>query len=361
MHRTQSPITLGAGLLASVARFVWRRSPITAPTPPPDASSADDATALAKKLQNPIGDLYSFPFQNNTNFNAGPHKGTQDILNVQPVIPIHINEDWNVITRTILPLVWQPSFQPAQTVPFGTGPTTFSAFLSPTNPTNGWLWGVGPVVRVADDQQQDLGSNVWGGGPTGVLVYMNGPGSPACWPTTCGRSAAPRARRHTLQHVPDAAVRELQFRRGMVRRHRPHHHGELAHGRQQCLDAAGRRRGRPCREDRRQAAGEFPDRRLLQRAASAIRLDLAASHAGHPHLLGTYRKRRFDRHRLEKMGRERRRSCFAGTSRPDGRLRTAALWDWRDNEIFRTGIGLAVGGLHVIGETWAAKRRRSHT
>jgi hypothetical protein len=88
-------------------------------------------------LQNPIGDLYSFPFQNNTNFNYGPHDGTQDILNVQPVIPIHVNEDWNVVTRTILPLIWQPSLEPAHTVPFGTGPTTFSAFLSPKNPTNG--------------------------------------------------------------------------------------------------------------------------------------------------------------------------------------------------------------------------------
>jgi hypothetical protein len=91
----------------------------------------EDTTALAKKLQNPIGDLYSFPFQGNTNFSYGPNKGTQEILNIQPVIPIHVNADWNVITRTILPLIWQPSLQPVQTVPFGTGPTTFSAFLSP--------------------------------------------------------------------------------------------------------------------------------------------------------------------------------------------------------------------------------------
>jgi hypothetical protein len=139
------------------------------------AADDDDATAIAKKLQNPIGDLYSFPFQNNTNFNTGPHKGTQDILNVQPVNPIHINSDWNVITRTILPLIWQPSFQPAQSVPFGTGPTTFSAFLSPANPTNGLVWGIGPVVQVPTISSATLGSNVWGGGPTGVLVYMKGP------------------------------------------------------------------------------------------------------------------------------------------------------------------------------------------
>ena len=136
-----------------------------------DASS-DSASALAKKLQNPIGDLYSFPFQSNTNFNTGPHKGTQDILNIQPVIPIHINEDWNIITRTILPLIWQPSTAPAHTVPFGTGPTTFSAFLSPKNPTNGWLWGVGPVDPDADDQRQDASAR-----PSGAAAR------PPCWST----------------------------------------------------------------------------------------------------------------------------------------------------------------------------------
>ncbi len=138
-------------------------------------SSNEDATALAKKLQNPIGDLYSFPFQSNTNFNSGPHNGTQDILNIQPVIPIHINPNWTVITRTILPLIWQPSFAPAHTVPFGTGPISFSAFLAPSNPSNGWLWGVGPVIQVPTISDKTLGSNVWGGGPTAVVVYMKGP------------------------------------------------------------------------------------------------------------------------------------------------------------------------------------------
>ncbi|MBS0558807.1 MAG: neuromedin U [Proteobacteria bacterium] len=140
-----------------------------------DAGAAPDVTELAKKLQNPIGDLYSFPFQNNTNFNAGTKGGTQNILNVQPVIPIHINEDWNIISRTILPLIWQPTFEPGSTVPFGSGPTTASLFLSPANPTNGWLWGVGPVVQVPTISSSKLGSNVWGAGPTAVLVYMKGP------------------------------------------------------------------------------------------------------------------------------------------------------------------------------------------
>jgi hypothetical protein len=168
---------LAPSLLPVIARAQSATPDQAADTPAEaqDADSAGNATALAKKLQNPIGDLYSFPFQNNINFNYGPHGGTQDILNVQPVIPIHVNEDWNVITRTILPLIWQPSLEPAHTVPFGTGPTTFSAFLSPRNPVNGWLWGIGPVVQVPTISDKTLGSPVWGGGPTGVLVYMKGP------------------------------------------------------------------------------------------------------------------------------------------------------------------------------------------
>jgi hypothetical protein len=175
---------LATSLLAIVAllissQFARAQSPDSEPVlsaVPTTASDLDEgSTTLAKKLQNPIGDLYSFPFQNNTNFNYGPNKGTQDILNVQPVIPIHLNPDWNVITRTILPFIWQPSLQPARTVPFGIGPTTFSAFLSPSRPANGWLWGVGPVVQLPTISSATLGSNVWGGGVTGVLVYMNGP------------------------------------------------------------------------------------------------------------------------------------------------------------------------------------------
>jgi hypothetical protein len=187
----RSSITLGTGLLALALVSFDAAAQSTVPATPPDAGSENDATALAKKLQNPIGDLYNFPFQNNTNFNTGPHKGTQDILNVRPVIPIKIDPDWNVITRTIVPLIWQPSVQPAETVPFGTGPTTFSAFLSPASPTNGWLWGAGPVVQIPTISSATLGSNVWGGGPTGVYMKR---GSRACWPTTCGRSGALRER-----------------------------------------------------------------------------------------------------------------------------------------------------------------------
>ena len=67
------------------------------------------AEELAKLAQNPVGNLISVPFQNNTNFNFGPLKGTQNDLNIQPVIPIEISKDWNIITRTILPVISQPA------------------------------------------------------------------------------------------------------------------------------------------------------------------------------------------------------------------------------------------------------------
>ena len=147
-----------------------------APAPTPGNATDDDATEIAKKLQNPIGDLISVPFINYTNFNVGPNKGTQDILQLQPVVPIHVNEDWNVITRTVLSAVWSPSFQPAASVPpLGLAPTTFSAFLSPRNPVNGWVWGVGPVVQLPTISNPALGSNVWGLGPSVVVVKLAGP------------------------------------------------------------------------------------------------------------------------------------------------------------------------------------------
>jgi hypothetical protein len=145
--------------------------PASAPVATPESRSADteEESQLAKKTQNPIGDLISLPFQNNSNFGFGPHRGTQDVVNIQPVIPIHVTSDWNIITRTILPLVSSPN------LPFGTAPTSFSAFLSPSELTNGWLWGFGPVVEIPTISNSKLGSSVWGGGPTAVIVYTSGP------------------------------------------------------------------------------------------------------------------------------------------------------------------------------------------
>ena len=131
---------------------------------------------LAKLAQNPVGNLVSVPFQNNTNFDYGPLERTQNILNIQPVYPIHLNDDWNIITRTIMPLLWQPALFPGQGSTFGIGDTQFSAFLSPANP-DGLIWGAGVIAQLPTNTNEVLGNDNWGLGPTGVVLKLE-KGSP---------------------------------------------------------------------------------------------------------------------------------------------------------------------------------------
>jgi hypothetical protein len=130
------------------------------------------AEELAKLAQNPVGNLISLPFQNNTNLNFGPEKGTQNILNIQPVIPISISKDWNVITRTIVPVVWMPSLGPTIDSRSGIGDTVFTAFLSPANPGK-WIWGAGPVVQIPTNSNSELGNRNWGLGPSVVVLHLD--------------------------------------------------------------------------------------------------------------------------------------------------------------------------------------------
>jgi hypothetical protein len=77
----------------------------------PAESDEAQTAALAKAAQNPVANLISFPLQDNTAFGIGPYKRTQNVLNIQPVIPFHIAKDWTLITRTILPVIRQPNDQ----------------------------------------------------------------------------------------------------------------------------------------------------------------------------------------------------------------------------------------------------------
>jgi len=134
------------------------------------------AEELAKLAQNPVGNLISVPFQNNTNLNFGPEKGTQNILNIQPVIPISVDKNWNIITRTILPVVWQPALSPSDSSVSGISDLQFTAFLSPANP-GAWIWGAGAVVQAPTHSNAKLGSDSWGLGPSFVVLHLE-KGSP---------------------------------------------------------------------------------------------------------------------------------------------------------------------------------------
>lgn len=158
------------------------QQPVEAPGPEADHSQPEEpltsepaaasSAELAKKAQNPIADLISVPFQNNTNFNVGPLEGTQNILNIQPVIPITINENWNLITRTILPVIQQPRFGPGQGSTFGLGDIQLSGFLSPKN-SEGLIWGLGAIAQLPTNTNSALGNNNFGLGPTAVALRQS--------------------------------------------------------------------------------------------------------------------------------------------------------------------------------------------
>ena len=121
-----------------------------------------------------MANLISLPFQNNTNFGTGPDDDTQNILNIQPVWPISVTDDWNVITRTIVPVVSQPGMRSGDDRTNGLGDTTFTAFLSPSKP-DGIISGIGPVFLLPTATDSALGSDKWGIGPSLVLISMQGP------------------------------------------------------------------------------------------------------------------------------------------------------------------------------------------
>jgi hypothetical protein len=124
---------------------------------------------LTKAAQNPIANLISFPFQNNTNFKMGPDSNrTQNILNIQPVIPLMHGR---IITRTIFPLIWNPDYTQDNGSNFGFGDILLTAFYSPKS--EGLTWGIGPVIQFPTGGP-DFGTGKWSAGASLVGLVMPG-------------------------------------------------------------------------------------------------------------------------------------------------------------------------------------------
>src|SRR5437016_2061920 len=122
---------------------------------------------MAKKLQYPVASLISVPIQNNWDFGIGEANAMRNTANIQPVIPLSISEDWNLITRTILPVVYAESLVHGGRDAWGLGDTVQSFFLSPKEPpSGGWIWGAGLVFAWPTASDSALGSGTWGAGPT---------------------------------------------------------------------------------------------------------------------------------------------------------------------------------------------------
>jgi hypothetical protein len=157
-------MTIAASLLASPPRA----EEAAAPAP------ADDAAELAKKLQNPVAALISVPFQSNFEWGAGQgSEGFRYLLNFQPVIPISLTKDWNLISRTIVPVIHQTDTL-GPTTQSGLGDILQSAFFSPAAPgPGGIIWGVGPAFSLPSATDDLLGTAKLSIGPTAVVLRQH--------------------------------------------------------------------------------------------------------------------------------------------------------------------------------------------
>jgi hypothetical protein len=134
-----------------------------------EEESAEQAE-LVKKTLNPVADLISVPIQNNWDFGIGSADAMKYTANIQPVIPISLNKDWNLITRTILPVIYEGPRFSGDSSHSGLGDTLQSFFLSPKQPVGGWIVGAGPALLYPTGWDPVLGSGKWGAGPTVVLL-----------------------------------------------------------------------------------------------------------------------------------------------------------------------------------------------
>ena len=149
--------------------------------PVEESAASEGADALARKLANPVGSVYSVPIE--TTFDYGAANGEATFINLQPVIPIGLSEDWNLINRTIIPFIDAPGTpvgKPGNPEPqfgprtFGLGDITHSMFLSPTDPGK-IIWGIGPILSFPTATEAVLGSEQWSAGPTAVVLTQPKP------------------------------------------------------------------------------------------------------------------------------------------------------------------------------------------
>lgn len=157
---------------------VTAETTVDEPIDPTEGSGADaQAASIAQKLSNPVASLISVPIQINYDDKYGLNeKGSVWRTNVQPVIPLSLNDDWNMISRTIVPIVKQSDVPIPGVSESGMGDIVQSVFFSPKKPTeNGLIWGIGPVINIPTSTKETLGPEAWAAGPTGLVLKQSGP------------------------------------------------------------------------------------------------------------------------------------------------------------------------------------------
>lgn len=140
------------------------------------AQDASNVQELQKQAQNPVASLISLPFQNNINFPIGTSARVGDVLNIQPVIPVKLDEDWNLIIRWIAPVVYQPNPTAGEGGANGLGDMSPTFFISPAHPGK-VIWGAGPALQLPTATQRTLGQGKWAAGPSIVVLTQPRPWS----------------------------------------------------------------------------------------------------------------------------------------------------------------------------------------
>ena len=176
----RSSVALALFLLLTVPLMAQEKSPVDATgtevateETPAAAANADE---LRKAAQNPVASLISVPVQNNNNMGINPGYRTQDVLNIQPVIPLKVNDNWNLIIRWITPIIYQPLPAPSplpQTGVSGLGDMQPTFLLSPRK-SHKLIWGVGPIIQMPTATSRYLGQGKLALGPNIVALTMPG-------------------------------------------------------------------------------------------------------------------------------------------------------------------------------------------
>jgi len=165
-------------LLAVLLVFSWTAAIAStqAVAQSPD-SKPEGGGDLRAAVQNPVGAMYSLPLK--FTFDFGAPNGEASFLNIQPVIPITVG-DWNLINRIIMPLIDTPGQvtgtpdipnPPPGDGATGLGDINYSLFVSPAKPGK-FIWGVGPSIMFPTATDEQLGSEKWSAGPTGVILVQ---------------------------------------------------------------------------------------------------------------------------------------------------------------------------------------------
>ncbi|WP_426425573.1 hypothetical protein [Bradyrhizobium genosp. A] len=144
------------------------------PVAPVRTPAAAKPEADAQAAQNPISNMISIPFQNNTYFDAGPYRRAQNVMLVEPVVPVHLNADWNLVTRWITPVIYQPRLAPFQGAEFGVGNVQPQFYFVPAH-TGSTVIGFGPQFQLPTATDNLLGVNKWGAGPALAALTIQGP------------------------------------------------------------------------------------------------------------------------------------------------------------------------------------------